>query len=339
MMRLTSNISVLFVTLTFFVLVGTLNFKVCEGQRLRGLTMKNFYRKSCRKVDVEKIVQDITWKNVAVNPSLGAKILRVHYHDCFVRGCDASLLLDPTPNQATQVEKEARPNLSLSGFEVIDEIKTRLEQECPQTVSCADILALAARDAVSFQFQKQMWKVPLGRRDGKVSIASEAITDLPSASSNFTTLQQLFSRKTLDTVDLVALSGAHTIGVTRCGVISRRLFNFTGNGDTDPSIDQTFASILKTECAGGNGVILEMDPGSSTTFDNHYYKNLNEKKGVFQSDAALLTNRFSKSLSERFERGNAFFANFATSMINMGAVEVITRKDQGEIRKNCRFVN
>ncbi|KAI3864203.1 hypothetical protein MKX03_010831 [Papaver bracteatum] len=220
MMRLASN-SVLFVTLTLFVLFGTLDFKFCDGQRLNGLKMKNIYRKSCRKVD-----------NVAANPSLGAKLLRVHYHDCFVRV-------------------------------LIDEIKTQLEKECPETVSCADILALSARDVVSLHVH-----IPLESHD------------------------------------------VH-------GVISRRLFNFTGNGDTDPSINPTFANILKGQCAGANGNVLEMDPGSSTSFDGHYYKNLNENKGVFQSDAALLTNRFSKFLAKRFERDNTFFANFATSMINI----------------------
>lgn len=64
------------------------------------------------------------------------------------QGCDASVLLDSYGGIVS--EKQAGPNLnSLRGFEVVDEIKYLLEKACPTTVSCADILALAARDAVA----------------------------------------------------------------------------------------------------------------------------------------------------------------------------------------------
>lgn len=67
------------------------------------------------------------------------------------QGCYGSVLVDSTANNTA--EKDAIPNLSLAGFDVTDEIKTQLENTCPGKVSCADILALSARDSVALQLQ------------------------------------------------------------------------------------------------------------------------------------------------------------------------------------------
>ena len=65
------------------------------------------------------------------------------------QGCDGSILLNSTKStRVGQTEKFSPPNLSLRGFSFIDGIKAAVEKACPGVVSCADILALAARDSV-----------------------------------------------------------------------------------------------------------------------------------------------------------------------------------------------
>jgi peroxidase len=120
------------------------------------------------------------------------------------------VLLDSTPDNTA--EKDAKPNRSLGGFDVVDTAKAVLEAVCPGVVSCADVLALAARDAVSFQFGgRELWEVQLGRRDGVVSRAKEALADIPSPSDNFTALEASFGSKGLDVQDLVILSGTYSV--------------------------------------------------------------------------------------------------------------------------------
>ncbi|XVF38617.1 hypothetical protein REPUB_Repub20aG0117800 [Reevesia pubescens] len=315
-------------------LIGLSGFIVaCQGGELR----KKFYEKNCPLA--EHIVQSITWKHVAMNSTLPAKFLRMQFHDCFVRGCDASVLLDSTANNSA--EKDAIPNQSLGGFDVIDEIKSQLEKTCPGVVSCADILALTARDSVSFQFRWPLWEVPTGRRDGTISRSSEALANIPSPFFNFTTLKQSFANKGLTVQDLVVLSGAHTIGVAHCGAFSRRLYNFTGKGDADPSLDPTYAKTLRKQCPNPANptITVDMDPGSARSFDKHYYDILLQKKGLFISDAALLTDNKSRQFVTNLQRSrDLFFSAFARSMTKMAAIEVLTG-NAGEIRQNCRVVN
>lgn len=297
-----------------------------------------FYAKSCPKA--EKIVLDYVNKHIQNAPSLAASFLRMHFHDCFVRGCDASVLLNSTGNP----ERNAVPNQTLTGasFDFIERVKRLVEDECPGIVSCADILTLVARDSI-VATGGPSWKVPTGRRDGRVSIRAEAQNNIPAPTNNFTLLQRSFANQGLDLKDLVLLSGAHTIGVSHCTSVSSRLYNFTGVGDQDPALDSEYAANLKArKCRtpNDNTTLLEMDPGSRKTFDLSYYNLLLKRRGLFVSDASLTTNSFTLSLVKQLLQGSLenFFAEFAKSMEKMGRNKVKTGSE-GEIRKRCAFVN
>ncbi|KAF6160729.1 hypothetical protein GIB67_035930 [Kingdonia uniflora] len=74
---------------------------------------------------------------------MAASLIHLHFHDCFVPGCDTSVLLD-----AFTGEKTALQNFrSIKGFEVIENVKSKVEKICPGVISCTDILAVAAKDA------------------------------------------------------------------------------------------------------------------------------------------------------------------------------------------------
>lgn len=83
-----------------------------------------------------------------------------------------------------------------------------------------------------------------------------------------------------------------------------------------------------------------MDPGNGPVFDNHYYTILKQNEGLFQSDAALLTDKSaSNDVDEMSTVSNdEFFKYFGHSMKRLGAVGVLTGSS-GEIRKICSAIN
>ncbi|KAK4716293.1 hypothetical protein R3W88_014631 [Solanum pinnatisectum] len=224
----------------------------CEGLEVE------FYKETCP--NVEAIVKETTKHYISIAPTLAAPLLRMHFHDCFVR------------------QKDAIPNQSLRGFQVID-------------------LAKCFRERIN----GPTWPVPLGRRDGRVSILSEASKNLPTPFDNFTTLKTTFGALGLNVKDLVVLSGGHTIGMSHCFSFSSRLYNFSGKD---------------------------------------YYTMTSKRRGLFVSDATLLTNTQTKDyvLSQLIPHGSTFFKDFGESMVKMGQIGVLTGK-AGEIRKHCAFRN
>lgn len=224
---------------------------------------------------------------------------------------------------------------SLRGFEVIDNIKSQVENTCPGVVSCADILAVAARDSV-VALGGPSWTVLLGRRDSTTASLSAANSNIPAPTLNLSGLITAFSNKGFTTQEMVALSGAHTIGQARCTTFRTRIYNET-------NINATLATSLQANCPsnGGDNNTSPLDTTSPTTFDNAYFTNLMSLKGLLHSDQQLFSGSGGSTdsqVSSYSSSSSTFFTDFTNAIVKMGNLSVLTGSS-GQIRTNCRKTN
>ncbi|KAK1604619.1 hypothetical protein QYE76_028292 [Lolium multiflorum] len=201
----------------------------------------HFYAQSCPRA--ETIVRQVVQHRAAQDRSVLPALIRLQFHDCFVRGCDGSVLIDSAGGNVA--EKEADPNLTPRMLDVIDDVKAALETACPGVVSCADIIGLAARDAAAMAGRVR-YQLPTGRRDGTVSSAAEV--HLPSPSVSFADALSAFSNIGLDVVDLTTLLGSHTMGFCHCMFVMDRLYDFKKTGTPDQTMDAGLRASLQGSC-------------------------------------------------------------------------------------------
>ncbi|KDP36572.1 hypothetical protein JCGZ_08339 [Jatropha curcas] len=291
-----------------------------------------FYQNSCPKVEsiIRKELEKVFKKDIGQ----AAGLLRLHFHDCFVKGCDGSVLLDGSAGGPS--EKSELPNLTLrkEAFKIVNRLRELVHEECGRVVSCSDIVAIAARDSVVLTGGPK-YDVPLGRRDGVVfAEVNQTFTDLVGPDANTTTILTKLARKNLDATDAVALSGGHTIGIGHCTSFTDRLY------PQDPTMDKTFANNLKRTCPKkdtDNTTFLDIR--SPNKFDNKYFVDLMNRQGLFTSDQDLYTDKRTRDIVKSFAVNESlFFEKFIIGMIKMGQLDVVTGK-QGEIRANCSVRN
>ncbi|KAL6657513.1 hypothetical protein ACP70R_005293 [Stipagrostis hirtigluma subsp. patula] len=282
-----------------------------------------YYNCSCP--NTENIVREVVKNATTKNPGIGAGLIRIFFHDCFVRGCDASVLLNST-NRDTELF--GLPNLSLRGMEVIDAAKRALKEACPKTqVSCADIVAFSARDASYFLTNRTLdFAMPAGRYDGRVSFANETLQNLPGPFSDLQELKDSFAAKGLSTSDMVTLSGAHSIGRAQCRFFLGRFENRT----------DAFAEKLREQCRVNTTVMQDLV--TPDLLDNQYYKNIDQFV-LFESDAVLNSTETIKQVTDFANSGKGLFEReFGEAMVKMSYIGVKTSAD-GEIRMECSKVN
>ncbi|KAK6146750.1 hypothetical protein DH2020_020619 [Rehmannia glutinosa] len=289
-----------------------------------------FYDSRC--ANATSIIRTVIRRAVSAERRMAASLIRLHFHDCFVQGCDASILLDNA--DGIQSEKDAGPNAnSVRGFEVIEAAKREVERGCPRIVSCADILTLAARDA-SVAVGGPTWTVRLGRRDSTTANRAQANTDLPGPFSTLAQLISAFGNKGLSPTDMVALSGSHTIGQAQCVTFRTRIYS---NG-TD--IDPNFASTRRRTCpqTGGNSNLAPLDLVTPVSFDNNYFRNLVQLRGLLQSDQVLFTDSTRQLVTDYSNNPQRFASDFASAMVRMSEIQP-TLGQNGIIRRVCNAIN
>ncbi|CAN6987553.1 unnamed protein product, partial [Brassica rapa subsp. trilocularis] len=284
-----------------------------------------FYGRSCPRA--ESIVANVVANRFRRDRSITAALLRMQFHDCFVRGCDASLLIDPRPGRPS--EKSTGPNASVRGYEIIDEAKRLLEAACPRTVSCSDIVTLATRDSVALAGGPR-FSVPTGRRDGLRSSPNDV--NLPGPTIPVAASIQLFAAQGMNANDMVTLiGGGHSVGVVHCSLIQDRL--------ADPAMDRSLNARLRNTCRAPNDPSVFLDQRTPFIVDNAIYGEIRRQRGVMRIDQNMGLDRSTRGIVSSFAQNNALFRKrFAEAMVKMGTIKVLTGRS-GEIRRNCRVFN
>ncbi|GJN10511.1 hypothetical protein PR202_ga28610 [Eleusine coracana subsp. coracana] len=298
---------------------------------------RNYYAGSACP-DAESIVREaVTKKFRQTSVTVGATV-HLFFHDCFVEGCDASVIVASTANNTA--EKDHPVNLSLAGdgFDTVIRAKAAVDAvpRCRNKVSCADILVMATRDVIALAGGPS-YAVELGRLDGLSSTASSVNGKLAPPSFNLDQLTALFATNGLSQTDMIALSAGHTVGFAHCNAFTSRI-----RGPTpDPTLNSTFAAQLRSWCPPNVDprIAVTMDVVTPRAFDNQYYKNLQNGMGLLASDQVLHSDPRSRPTVDAWAQSSAAFNKaFVEAITKMGRIGVKTGA-QGNIRRNCAVFN
>ncbi|KAK2432558.1 putative Peroxidase [Trifolium repens] len=300
----------------------------------------HFYRNSCP--NAERIVRSMVHRLYKTNHTLIPALIRLAFHDCFIQGCDASILLED--DDYIDSEKESPPNGSLKGFDAIETIKSKLEETCPGVVSCAGCKRLCCS----------------GRRDGSNSFADIATDELPSPYADLSQMLSSFKLRGFDEREMVTLLGAHNIGVIHCKFFENRLYNLSGTNKPDPSMNTEFLNVLRSRCnetdalsnsasgytshASSSSLVEEqqeitMDSKESLSdFGMLYYRNLLQGKGILYADQQLMKGEKTKYWVQEYASNRTLFRqDFALAMMKLSDLRVLTMP-MGQIRRTCSKV-
>uniref|UniRef100_J3M2X8 Peroxidase n=1 Tax=Oryza brachyantha TaxID=4533 RepID=J3M2X8_ORYBR len=276
----------------------------------------DFHAASCPQL--ESIVRSAVQAALQRDIALAAGLIRIFFHDCFPQGCDASVFLTGTDSE--QAQPPNANSLQPRALQLVDDIRAMVHAACGPTVSFADIPALPTRGGPSYS-------PSLGQLDSLAPAPANLVNQLPGpGTSSVQQLINLFgSRGMRDAADLVALSGGHTVGKSRCPFVRPQ--------------DDAFSRKMAANCSVDPNGKQDLDVVTPVTFDNGYYIALTRSQGVFTSDMALIRDPITAPIVRQFAQDKAaFFSNFTKSIIKLSKVPR-PGGNVGEIRRSCSRSN
>lgn len=294
----------------------------------------NYYEQSCPRA--EEIIKDQVIKLYNKHGNTAVSWVRNLFHDCMLKSCDASLLLETV--NGIESEKASQRSFGMRNFKYVNTIKAALESECPVTVSCADIVALSARDGIVMLGGPRV-EMKTGRRDSTESYGAVVEDFIPNHNDSISLVLSRFESIGVDVEGTVALLGSHSVGRVHCVNLVHRLYP-----TVDPTMDPDYAEYLKGRCPTPDpdpqGVLYARnDRETPMILDNYYYKNLLGHKGLLMVDQQLTSDPLTSPYVEKMAADNGYFHDqFSRAVVLLSENNPLTG-DQGEIRKDCRYVN
>ena len=112
-------------------------------------------------------------------------------------------------------------------------------------------------------------------------------------------------------------------------------------------VSETYLTSLRELCPESSGEgdsnVTAMDNVTPNLFDNSIYHTLLRGEGLLNSDQEMYSSMFGiqtrRIVSKYAEDPVAFFEQFSKSMVKMGNILNSKSLVDGEVRRNCRFVN
>ncbi|KAK3128122.1 hypothetical protein QOZ80_7AG0582870 [Eleusine coracana subsp. coracana] len=314
-----------------------------------------YYGGSCPRA--EEVVKEQVTQLYHKHGNTAVSWLRAIFHDCMVKSCDASLLLLSSSSSSASTstststrggggfggesEQASGRSFGMRNFKYMDVIKAAVEKECPGVVSCADILALAARDGVTMLGGPRV-SMRTGRRDSKQSFFSDVERFIPNHNDSVSVVLSRFAAMGVEAEAAVALLGAHSVGRVHCFNLVHRLYP-----TVDASMDQAYgASYLRGRCPTKDAkedtrdvVYARNDRETPMVLDNMYYKHLLARKGLLLVDQQLADDPRTRPFVLKMAADNDYFhQRFAAALLTMSENNPLTG-EQGEVRRDCRFIN